>query len=326
MIGRLGDEHSVFLSPQDVAEVDAEFEGTLQFGGIGVRVREVDEGALIIALAHGGPAEEAGIQPREVITAIEGRSLKGMSEEGGNPLALARGEPGTSVQLTVRSTSGNEREVAVTRRVISGSAFPSVSGEWLPRTNVGLLRIDTFYEQDLDKQVRTALEGLLVNGPLDGLIIDVRDNGGGRLDYLLNTLALFVNGGEIGSEAGRNQSEPIVVPPGETLPALHGTPIVVLTGPDTVSAAELFAAGMQVLGRAKVVGEPSAGNTEVLLTHDLFDGSELRLAESAYRLPNGQLNEGRGVQPDRVVKAEWWRFAPQDDPVVQAAEEVLAES
>jgi carboxyl-terminal processing protease len=96
-------------------------------------------------------------------------------------------------------------------------------------------------------------------------------------------------------------------------------PIVVLTSDETVSAAEMFAAGIQALGRARVVGTPSAGNTENLLLHTFAGGSRLWLAEFVYRLPNGDVLEGRGVQPDRLITAEWWRYDLADDPQVRAA-------
>jgi C-terminal processing protease CtpA/Prc len=96
-------------------------------------------------------------------------------------------------------------------------------------------------------------------------------------------------------------------------------PILVLVGPDTVSAAEMFAAGMQVLGRARVVGVPSAGNTENLYSYSFDDGSRMLLATVAYRLPDGALIEGSGVQPDTVVDVDWWRYPPDQDPQLLAA-------
>ena len=99
--------------------------------------------------------------------------------------------------------------------------------------------------------------------------------------------------------------------------------VVVLVGQETASAAEMFAAGMRTLGRARVVGTPSSGNVENLVPHDLEDGSRLWLAELTFELPDGTTLEGSGVQPDRVVEAEWWKYAPADDPQVQAAVEEL---
>jgi C-terminal processing protease CtpA/Prc len=171
--------------------------------------------------------------------------------------------------------------------------------------------------------VRDQLDRLLQDAPLDGLILDVRDNPGGFIDTMLDTMALFVDGGIIGASSGRTSREKLEVPAGKTLPALVGVPIVVLTSDETVSAAEMFAAGLRVRERARVVGTTSAGNTENLLLHELPDGSRLWLAEFAYHLPDGSLLEGNGVRPDREVDVEWWRYGSADDPQIQAAIEEL---
>ncbi len=151
----------------------------------------------------------------------------------------------------------------------------------------------------------------------------MRDNGGGRLDLMLATIGMFVDGGTIGSSAGRDQENRLRVPGGQVLAGLADTPIAVLVGPESASAAEMFAAGMRVLGRARIVGMPSSGNTENLVPHDFEDGSRLWLAELNYRLPDGSEIEGQGVQPDRVVDVEWWRYEPADDPQIKAAIEEL---
>ena len=319
LTARLGDDHSVFLSPQDVAADNAAFDGTSRFGGIGVSVYDVAEGALITALAPNGPAAAAGIQLHEIITRIDGVDVVAEAKAGRNPLLRGRGEPGTTVQVTIRARDGREREMTLTRSVISSDDFPSVESQRLPNTQVGLLRINTFNTDNVDQKIHTNLEQLLDAGPLDGLIIDVRNNGGGRVDYLLNTCGFLLNGGDIGSDSGRETNETLVVPPGQTLPRLASVPIAILIDGESASAAEIFAAGMQSRGRAIIIGEPSSGNTEVVVPHTLGDGSELHLAERLYRRPDSTTIEGKGVQPDRLVPAEWWRFAPADDPQVQAA-------
>lgn len=324
MIYRLGDDHSRFESPQEVAEEAARFVGELTYGGIGAIVRTVSDGGLIVTLAQGGPAEEAGLQPRDLILAVGGVPFTNTAAFGpGGPISAVRGEPGTSVVLTIRSLNGAVRNVTVMRRAIPENAFLDVEARRLPDAQVALLRIGTFYTENLDQLVRTELERLTLAGPLDGLIIDVRSNGGGFVHLMRNTIALFVNGGSIGSTGGRKTSVDQTIPAGKVIPALEGVPIVVLTAPETVSAAEMFAAGMQVLGRARIVGMPSAGNTENLSAHDFADGSRLWLAELAYRLPDGRLIEGQGVIPDRQVDVEWWRYATDEDPQIQAALEEL---
>lgn len=324
LIDRLDDDHSRFESPQDVAAQQAEFAGELKYGGIGAVIRDVDEGGLIISVATGGPADQAGLLPRDLVLAVNGLPFNDPDAFGpAGPIGIVRGEPGTSVRLTIRSPGGAPREVEVVRAVIDQDVFNQVTGERVRGTNVGLVVIPSFYVDELDTKVRTAIEDLLVSGDLDGLILDVRSNSGGYVHLMRNTIGLFHDGGSIGSTSGRSDSEEQVIPAGRTIAALAGVPITVLISEDSASAAEMFAAGMQVLGRARIVGTPSAGNTENLYSYSFDDGSRLLMAQVAYRMPDGTLIEGRGVIPDREVAVEWWRYDPADDPQVLAAIEEI---
>lgn len=325
MIDRLGDDHTRYVSPQQVAEEEARSQGSLIYGGIGVTIRDDEGGALITRVAAGGPADEAGLQPRDLIVAIGGTPISdtvAFGPEG--PEGAVRGAPGTPLLLMVRSPGDLAREVQLTRRVIPADAFPPVEARRLAGTQVGLLLIDTFEREDLTALVRDQLDDLLARGPLDGLILDVRDNGGGFIEVMLDTLGLFADGGSIGSSASRRAREELTIPDGQLAPGLEDVPIVVLIGEGTASAAEMFAAGMRARERATLIGTTSAGNTENLVLHNFSDGSRLWLAEYAYRLPDGSLIEDVGVQPDQVVEARWWRFAPEDDPQVRAALAALA--
>lgn len=324
MVGQLGDDHTRFDTPQEVAEEAARFDGGVAYAGIGAMIRELPEGILITRLAPGGPAEQAGLQPRDLIIAVNGVPVSDTVTFGpGGPVAIVRGQPGTPVQLRIIDNSGAVRDVTVIRQVIPPDAFPIVEARRVPGTDVGVVLIDTFNVSALDERVADAIRSLYQSGPLDGLILDVRTNGGGRLDMLRRTLGLFLDGGTIGSSSGRERSFSIDVPSGRTLPMLEQTPIVVLTSDETASAAEMFAAGMQFRRRARVIGTPSAGNTENLIGYDLDDGSRFWLAELVFRLPDGSLLEGKGVQPDRVVEVDWWRYAFEDDPQILAAVEEL---
>lgn len=324
LIDRLGDEHSFFESPQDVAAEAAQFDGELVYVGIGAMIREVGDGGIITRVARDSPAEEAGLQIGDLILKIDGTPLTDRDAFGAAGfVGKVRGPTGTVVTLTVRAPDGTLRDVDVTRRPIPSDAFPAVEAQRLPNTDIGYLALNTFDQDNIDQLVRQQLEKLLQDGPIDGLIIDVRVNGGGRVDLMLNTIGLFADGGTIGSTQGRDRGYTLDVPSGETVPQLADVPIIVLTSEDTVSAAEMFAAGMQVLGRARIVGTHSAGNIENLSPHDLADGSRLWLAELAFSLPDGTLLEGRGVLPDRVVEADLWNYTLATDPQVRAAQAEL---
>ncbi|HEU5101751.1 MAG TPA: S41 family peptidase [Roseiflexaceae bacterium] len=324
LIGLLGDDHSRFESPRMVVEEQLRSEGELSYAGIGVTVRDDPAGGLITRLSRGGPAEQAGLRPRDLILAVGGTPFTDTLAFGpAGPNGAIRGAPGSTVQLTVQSPGEPPRVVLITRQIIPSDAFPPVEAQRLAGTRAGLLAINTFERQGLDQLVRDQIDLLLEDGPLDGLIIDIRDNQGGFVQTMLDTLALFVDGGTIGSTRGRESRQKQEIPKGQTIAGLDAVPIVVLIGDESVSAAEMFAAGMRVRERARIVGVPSAGNTENLLGHDLPDGSRLWLAEYAYVLPDGSLLEGQGLQPDREIHTEWWRFDPPDDPQVQAALEEL---
>lgn len=320
LIERLGDDHSRFESPQEVAAQQAEYEGDARYGGIGAKIRDVDEGGLVVSLVPSGPAARAGLLQRDVILAVNGIAFIDTAAHGPEgPIGVVRGTPGTSVRLTVRTGDEPPRELEVLREPIPVDAFNTVQARRLADGGIALVEIPSFYVADLDSKVRTAVESLLAAGSLRGLVIDVRSNSGGYVHLMRNTIALFQDGGSIGSTSGRAVNEDQPVPGGQTIAGMAGVPVVVLVGPDTASAAEMFAAGMQVLGRARVVGLPSAGNTENLYNYSFDDGSRLLIASVAYRLPDGTLIEGRGVLPDRVVDVEWWRYPLEQDPQLLVA-------
>lgn len=323
MIARLGDDHSRFESPQEVAAQIAEARGQLQYGGIGVSVRTVDEGGLVTRVVPGGPADQAGILPRDLIVAVNGipfNDPEAFGPEGA--IGAVRGLPGTSVRLTIKRGDEEPRDVEVTRAIIDIAIFNQVTAKRLTG-DIGLLHIPSFYVDNADSQARDALTALLTGGPLRGMIIDVRDNSGGYIHVMRNIIALFHDGGSIGASVGRNDREEQRIPRGRTIPELTRIPVVILISEETASAAEMFTAGMRILRQATVVGVPSSGNTENLYGYDFSDGSRLLLAEVAYQLPDGTLIEGTGIIPDVLIEAEWWRFPAEQDPQLLAAQEIL---
>jgi carboxyl-terminal processing protease len=318
LIDSLADDHSRFETPQEVAEQRAEAEGTLQYGGIGVNVRELDEGGLITRVLADGPAARAGLQPGDLIVAVNGREYTDSAAFGPDgPLGEVRGQPGRAVEISLLR-DGQRRTVSVIREIIDINRFNQITITRLAG-DVAVLEIPSFYLDTVDTQVEQALQQLAAEQPLRALIIDLRTNGGGYVYQMRNVLGLFIDGGSIGSTAGRDRREDQQIPAGRVLAAYRDLPIAVLIGPDTVSAAEMFAAGIRVRERALLVGQPTAGNTENLYAYSFTDGSRLLLAEVAFFLPDGSMIEGSGMPPDRLDQSEWWRFPLEKDPQVQTA-------
>ena len=327
-IGKLGDNFSRFLSPQEVASMNQPQSNAEVFGGIGATLKVIPEGAVILEVVQGGPADLAGLKASDTIQAIDGLAYSTLEASNpGSGIAAIRGTVGTSVRLSVISPDGKLRSVDVTRALISFSPTPQspTRVSLLPGTHVGLLQINTFNSSDVPTQVKTELQRLMQAGAMDGLIIDLRRNGGGMSKPMLETLALFNDGGSIGAYAGGKTSTQINVARGTTISELKSVPMVVLTSQDTREGAEIFAVGMQVLRRARIVGIPSAGVVNVSETNTFADGSRLQLLEAIYRPPDGTPVEGRGVQPDHVVDSKWYLYIdnPGNDPQVKAAMEEL---
>jgi carboxyl-terminal processing protease len=321
MVDLLGDEHSVFLSPDFVDMQNAIYDRLRIPGGIGAGLSEVEGDLVFVQVFPDNPAFEAGLRPGERIIKIDGVPRQQFATVEEAILAII-GEAGTEVVLTVQSVEGVQRQVLV-RRAEVDLEKALVRGRLIEGTRLGLLILNGFDSPEVSEAVRKTLGELISSDTLEGLIVDVRANRGGDVDTLLGTLALFVDGGSIGRQAGRKTAYDLLIPEGATMPELEGLPVVVLTGPRTSSAGESFAVGMQLHERATILGMPSAGNTEYVFLHQLSDRSVLYLAEWVYELPDGALIEGRGVQPDVLVPMDWWLYGADDDPQIRAAIELL---
>ena len=320
LIDGLGDEHSSFESPVDVAASEAQLAGNLGAVGIGVLAMGIPEAGLVTLLQvyEGSPAENAGLQPHDNLLAIDGAPLV----QGGVPLPwLLRGPECSLVVVTVSSPGEPARELAIVRhrysvdRVIDVRLLSAADGG-----RVGYIFLPTFFDDRIPSEVEAALQEW---GPLDGLVIDNRVNGGGSSSVAVPMLSLFTSGdvGEFLSQAG---SRPLHISPND-VQGSQSVPLVVLIGEDTVSYGEVFAGVLRDGGRARLVGEATAGNVETLHGYNFADGSRLWIAEERFVPAFSQADwEGIGVQPDVEVVAPWHTYAIDDDPVLAAALQLLS--
>ncbi len=329
MVSELGDQHTGFLSPEDTEINSALFEGELYYAGIGVDLAGAD---LILQVFPGSPAEEAGLQRRDRIEAVNGQPLPfddlvALQEvvESVNRL-LARDQlpddPGGPITLTVRSPGEEPREVDVERDTGEAPIVPS--GMRLPQdAGIGYLLVPDFVTPDLQERVIEILEEMLDEGDLDGLILDLRANPGGSVGLLQTFLGLFVEG-EVGTIYHRDGTlpEPIRVDRQEFAGQLDDVPLVVLTDDRMYSASEVGTAVLQSQGRATVVGVTSPGDVEVLLQSFYDDGSSLFLVRGVFVLP-GALVEGVGNIPDVPVLLDWTEYSFEDDPQILAGIETI---
>jgi carboxyl-terminal processing protease len=319
LITRLGDDHSQFLNPQEVAEQDAEYQGTYDYVGIGILVSAVPDRqrAVILSVFSGSPAEGAGLQPRDSIISVNGNTIL---DENGYLRDIVRGPEGTGIDVIVQTPGKEPREIHVTRHRITGEVPLFYKVITTPDDKrIGYILLVTFDDRTVDEQVASALRLMSGEAPLDGLILDNRMNGGGSSTVLEPMLGYFV-GGNLGNFINRDEVRPLQI----TLNDIVGSsqvPLVVLVGPETASFGEIFAGVLQDVGRAYLIGQTTDGNVEILWGYDLEDGSKLWLANETFRPLNhpDQNWEQAGIIPDSFQPGEFDEFSLENDPVILAA-------
>ena len=316
MVSELGDEHSFFLSPVQVSESEAELKGEIEFVGVGISGQPdfERERMVVISTYPGSPAEYGGIQHHDSILLVDGLPIK---EETGNRL---RGPKCSAVVLTVQSPGEAPRDVMLIRYAIQGNI--PIDARLISTTDgskIGYIFIPSFFDETLPEQIENALNEF---GELDGLILDVRLNGGGSSSVTYPILEYFANG-QLGQFVSRTDSRTLTIDP-KPIQNSQTVPLVVMVSEDTVSFGEIFAGVLKDSGRAKVVGETSLGNVEVLHGYDFEDGSQLWIASETFDSAFSDTNwEETGIIPDVHAYAEWDTFYFDTDPSIAAALELL---
>lgn len=316
MIVELGDDHSFFLSPLEVAATEAELRGDLEFVGVGIYGQaDLEKGSVtVISTFPGSPAEHAGIQSHDSILRVDGQPI------GEDYSERLRGPQCSVVIVTVQSPGEAPREVMLFRYAIEGSIPIDAR---LVATNdgskIGYIFIPTFFDETIPEQIENALAEF---GPLDGLILDLRLNGGGSSTVTYPILEYFVDG-DLGEFVSREDSRTLEIDANEVQNS-QSVPLIVMVSEDTVSFGEIFAGVLRDAGRAQIVGETSLGNVEVLHGFNFEDGSQVWLAAETFHSAFSDSNwEDTGIVPDVQAFAEWNTFYFETDPSVAAAVNLL---
>ena len=284
-----GDRFSDYFSPQALAHFNEEIEG--RFSGIGLSVNGIKQGLRVERVFKGSPAEEAGIEVGDTIVTVDGRSIAGLDSNAATD--LIKGPEGSEVTVGVRGPGGKTRQVRLTRAQIS---LPVVSSklETVHGRKLGYARLATFSEGS-SLALRRAVSKLQGQGA-QGLVLDLRGNGGGLLEEAVLNASIFLPKGEtVVSTDSRSQGHAVYKAEGGNLPSL---PIVVLIDRNTASAAEILTAALADDAGAKTVGARSYGKGVFQQEMDLSNGGALKLTVGEYFTPDGANLAGKGIHPD----------------------------
>jgi len=318
-VNALGDEHSHFESPAQVAASESELSGQNDYVGIGVLVQPLPEKGwvTILSVFPNSSAEHGGLKQHDSILAVDGSPIV---ENGVAYTHRVRGPECSAVVLTVQSPGEPPREVTFVRYHIT-AALP-IDARLAPTTDgarIGYIFLPTFFDETIPGQVEAAIEQF---GPLDGMILDNRMNGGGSSLVVEPILSLFTSG-TIGHFVSREGDRPLDVPAAE-IHNSQSVPLVILVGQDTVSFGEIFSGALRDIGRAQLVGQTTLGNVETLRGYDFEDGSRVWIAEERFDPLYSDIDwEKEGIVPDVEAFADWDTFVFENDPGVAAAVQLL---
>ncbi|MGH1346583.1 MAG: MXAN_5808 family serine peptidase [Nannocystales bacterium] len=283
------DPHTILLTPEEHADLGERTRGS--FGGIGAEIRVENRAVLVVRVLPDMPAEKAGLQGGDILLRIGGRSTVSMSVTEAQE--LLRGPVGTPVEVKVRRKS-KSLDVTIERAVIR---LASVTATALPG-GVSHFRISSFQEDTAEK-LREAIAAASAAGALNGIVLDLRGNGGGLLVQATQIVDLFVPRGElviVRSVYGREVDE------ATDATAVSGdVPVVVLVDEQAASASEIVSGGLQALGRAIIVGRSTFGKGSVQVVRPASPyGRELalKLTMAEYLVAGDKRIQARGVVPD----------------------------
>jgi len=289
MVRGLGDAgHSVFLTP-GMRRMERQFiRGKLE--GIGVEVQMKAGHLVVVAPIDGSPAARAGLRAGDVILRVNGQNISGMSLV--QSVELIKGPAGSSIALTVAEKgTGRTREVRLVRASIK---VPFVTWARIPGTRIADLRI-TAFNDGVARSLRRALKQIR-NGPIAGIILDLRNNPGGKLTEAVHVASQFLEGGNVLLvKDARGKVTPVPVEKGGLATSVS---LVALVNGGTASAAEIVAGALQAAHRARLVGQTTFATGTVLVGFPLSDGSELMLAVEEWLTPDGRTIWHHGIRPD----------------------------
>ena len=315
MLDALGDAHTAYMDPQENQQISATLQG--DYEGIGAYVDSSGSYLKIIAPMPGSPAEKAGLKSGDLIVAVDGKDVTGMA--GSLVLQKVLGPAGSSVRLTIqRSGLDKPFDITVLRAKI---LLPSVDGKLLAN-NIAYVHIYTFGDSTMS-ELKTTLQTVLAKKP-SGMILDLRNNGGGLLDTAVEVVSQFIPVDKVVAyEQYGNGTRQTLKSKGSGLAT--SIPLIVLVNEGTASASEITAGAIQDYKRGQLVGVTTYGKGSVQSWVTLTNNEgAIRVTIAHWLTPNLRLIDKIGLKPDFEVKITQDDINAGHDPQLDKAVQLLS--
>lgn len=301
LVQAVGDPYTTYLSAKEAAEFESDLNGT--FSGIGAELGKRNDQLVVIAPVAGSPAQEKGVRAGDIIATIDGEDTANLSVDGA--VNKIRGEAGTDVKLGL--LRGDQKiDLTITRAQIS---VPSVKSEILPG-NIGYLQI-TRFSDDTARLANQAAQDFKTKN-VKGVIVDVRNNGGGLLSSAVDVAGIWLNNKVVVQE--KQGGKVTATLKSGNNPILEGIPTKILINEGTASASEILAGALHDHGKAQLVGVKTFGKGSVQELIDLPGGAKLKVTVARWFTPNGKNIDKEGIQPDLKVELTTDDFNANRDP------------
>jgi len=328
MLAELRDAHTVFSHP--APQADSKFQPS---GSVGITLGEVEGRTIIATVEPGSDAAQAGVKPGMILRAVNGRAVEELYSEIRSHLAgsstersmknvlhgavLYGGFLGASRRFGIEGFDGKVFDVVVTHPGKNAPDGASLTARRLP-SGYGYIGFDG-WKPGIDDQFTAEMKKL---GDIPGLTIDLRGNGGGQTDVILNIASIFFpNETSFGNFKKRNGAiEEILT---HRTGQRYAGPVIVLIDDSSASASEVFAVSMQETGRAFVIGQPSCGCVLNQTSKSEKGGGTLKWSARVYNSPKGRVLEGSGVTPNEIVNLTIADLRAGRDAALDAAEKAL---
>src|SRR5579863_2703159 len=284
------DPHSSYMNAKQFRDMQVQTKG--EFGGLGIEVTQDNGFIKVISPIDDTPASKAGIKSGDIITALDGKTVEGLSLQ--DAVDKMRGPPNSKITLTIKRDGVDKPiEVSMLREVI----HIQVVKDRLEPDNIGYVRLSQFTE-NADSSLKDAVKHLKqqAGGKLTALIFDLRNNPGGLLDQAVAVSEDFIPQGEIVSTRARH-SEDSQRWDAKGDDIINGVPLIVMINGGSASSSEIVSGALQDHHRAVLLGTRSFGKGSVQTVIPLPGNGAMRLTTARYITPDVPVQETREEQP-----------------------------
>ncbi|MBE5673038.1 S41 family peptidase [Staphylococcus sp. SS35] len=289
MVKELKDPYSEYLTQEQTKSFNEGVSG--DFVGIGAEMQKKNDQIMVTSPMKGSPAERAGIRPRDVITKVNGKSIKGKALD--EVVKEVRGKENTEVTLTVQRGS-EEKDVKIKREKIHVKSV-----EYQKKGDVGVITINKF-QNDTSGELKDAVLKAHKDG-LRKIVLDLRNNPGGLLDEAVKMSNIFIDKGKTVVKLEKGNDTESIKTSNDALKEAKDMDVSILVNEGSASASEVFTGALKDYHKAKVYGSKTFGKGIVQTTREFDDGSLLKYTEMKWLTPDGHYIHGKGIKPDVAI-------------------------